>query len=319
MPRFAGRSLRQGATVGAVNGAAVILVAGGSGRLGTLIVRGLLARGLRVRVLTRDRKRSAHLEDTRVEIVEGDVRDRDSLDAATMGVDIVVSAIHGFGEIGNVSPASVDRDGNRNLVEAAVAANAAVVLLSIVGASAEHPIELFRMKHAAEEHLLASGAPWTIVRATAFAEFWLDLLDQTAGASGRPVVFGRGDNPINFVSVSDVAALVERAVVDPSARGGIFEIGGPQNMSFNVLAAELQRASGRTAPPRHVPRTILRVLSGVLGPLQPNRARQMRAAIAMDTIDLTFAPPDLHRMFPEVPVTSLADILTRRQAIAVER
>jgi len=290
----------------------VILVAGGSGRLGTLIVRRLAVRGLGVRVLTRDRRRTAHLEDRRVEVVEGDVRDGGSLGAALAGVDTVVSAIHGFGDVGNVSPASVDRDGNRNLVDAAASANAAVVLMSIVGASAAHPIELFRMKHAAEEHLRASGAPWTIVRATAFAEFWLDLLDQTAGASGRPVVFGRGINPINFVSVSDVAALAERAVVDLSTRGATFEIGGPQNVSFNGLAAALQSASGRTAPPRHVPRLILRLLAAVLGPIQPNRARQMRAAVAMDTIDLALAPTDLQRRFPELPVTSLADILSRR-------
>jgi len=290
----------------------VILVAGGSGRLGTLIVRRLAARSLCVRVVTRDRKRTAHLEPAGVEVIEGDVRDRTSLDGAMVGVSTVVSAIHGFGDIGNVSPASVDRDGNRNLVTAAAAAKATVVLMSIVGASAEHPIELFRMKYAAEEHLRASGTPWTIVRATAFAEFWLDLLDQTAGGSGRPVIFGRGTNPINFVSVSDVAALVERVVVDPSARGATFQVGGPKNVSFNELAESLQCASGRTAPPRHIPRSMLRLLAAVLGPVRPNRARQMRAAIAMDTMDLTFAPTDLHRRFPELPVTSLADILTHR-------
>jgi len=51
----------------------------------------------------------------------------------------------------------------------------------------------------------------------------------------------------------------------------------------------------------------------VLGPVQPNRARQIRVAIAMDTIDLTFAPTDLHRRFPDLPATSLADILAHRQ------
>ena len=293
----------------------MILVAGGSGRLGTLIVRRLAARGLGVRVLTRDRSRTAHIEGSAVEVMEGDVRDDSCMGPAMAGVETVVSAIHGFGDIGNVSPASVDRDGNRRLIDAAVAANAAVVLMSIVGASAEHPIELFRMKHAAEEHLRASGTPWTIVRATAFAEFWLDLLDRTSGASGRPVIFGRGTNHINFVSVSDVAAIAERAVVDPSARGATFEIGGPEDVSFNELAARLQQAAGRTAPARHVPRAMLRLLAAALGPIQPNRARQMRAAIAMDTIDLTFAPTDLHGRFPELPVTSLADILASRSTM----
>ena len=126
----------------------MILLAGGSGRLGTLIVRRLEARGLAVRVLTRDRRRTAHFEHSQVEVVEGDVRDGRTLGAAMVGVSTVVSAIHGFGDIGDVSPASVDRDGNRRLIDAAAAANAGVVLMSIVGASATHPIELFRMKHA---------------------------------------------------------------------------------------------------------------------------------------------------------------------------
>lgn len=297
----------------------MILVAGGSGRLGTLIVRRLRARGLAVRVLTRDRSRTTHLADSQIEVIEGDVREASSLGAAMVGVHTVVSAIHGFGDIGHVSPASVDRDGNRHLIDAAATAQAAVVLMSIVGASAEHPMELFRMKHAAEEHLRASSAPWTIVRATAFAELWLDLLDHTAGASGRPVIFGRGANPINFVSVTDVAALVERAVVDSSARGATFAIGGPQNLSFNELAAGLQQASGRTASPRHVPRTMLHLLAAVLGPVQPNRARQIRAAIAMDTIKLTFTPTDLHRRFPDLPVTPLADILMQRKVASHPR
>jgi hypothetical protein len=57
---------------------------------------------------------------------------------------------------------------------------------------------------------------------------------------------------------------------------------------------------------------MLRLLAVVLQPVQPNRARQIRAAIAMDTIDLTWAPTDLPRRFPELPVTSLSDILARR-------
>ena len=290
----------------------MILLAGGTGRLGTLIVSRLQARGLAVRVLTRDRRRTAHFQNSPVEIVEGDVRDGRTLDAAMVGIRTVVSAIHGFGDIGHVSPASVDRDGNCRLIDAAAAANAGIVLMSIVGAAAEHPIELFRMKHAAEVYLRKSGTSWTIVRATAFAEFWLDLLDQTAASSGRPVIFGRGVNPINFVSVSDVAALVERVLVDPSTRGTTIEIGGPENLSFNQLAEALQRASKRAPAVRHVPTAILRLLAAGLRPFHPSRARQIRAAIAMDTIDLTFIATDLRRSFPELPISSLADILTRR-------
>src|ERR1700730_5885231 len=76
------------------------------------------------------------------------------------------------------------RDGNRHLAEAAARAGAAMILMSVVGASSESPMELFRMKEAAEKHLRASGAPWTIVRSTAFLETWIDLMAQTADHPG---------------------------------------------------------------------------------------------------------------------------------------
>ena len=70
----------------------------------------------------------------------------------------------------------------------------------------------------------------------------------------RAPVFGRGDNPINFVSVNDVAAVVERAVLDPAFRGQIIEVGGPDNLTFNELAALLQELRGGARKVRHVPR-----------------------------------------------------------------
>lgn len=73
--------------------------------------------------------------------------------------------------------------------------------------------------------------PATIVRATAFVELWIDLLTSTTGRSGRPLVFGRGRNPINFVSVRDVAALVERVVTDQDPPGRTLEIGGPDTLT----------------------------------------------------------------------------------------
>ncbi len=215
----------------------MILVAGGSGRLGTLVVKRLADRGLDVRVLTRDPSRARHLGDAAIDIVQGDVRDAASLERAVEGVTVVVSAVQGFAGPGRVTPASVDRDGNANLVNAAAGARADVVLVSTVGAAEDHPMELFRAKYDAEMHLRASAVGWTIVRSTAFVELWAEIMR-------KPIVFGRGTNPINFVSVDDVAAVVERAVVDPSLRGQVLEVGGPQNMTFNELAAAPRGGSG---------------------------------------------------------------------------
>ena len=249
-----------------------VLVAGGTGRLGALVVRRLADEGVVVRVLTRDRSRAAGLQEVGVEVVEGDVRRPDTLAAAVQDVDVVVSAVHGFVGKGGVSPRSVDRDGNAHLVAAAGKAGAAVVLMSVVGASARSPMELFRCKHAAEQGLRASGVEWTIVRSAAFLELWAELV-------GKGLVFGAGQNPINFVSVHDVADEVTRAVLDAGSRGKVVEVLGPACLTFNQLAADLRARHGEPRRVHHVPRWVLRILA----PL----GRQPRAALVMDTTDMT--------------------------------
>jgi NADH dehydrogenase len=286
----------------------MILVAGGSGRLGSLLVQRLVAGGATVRVLSRTRARAAHLDATLVEIVDGDVRVPSDAQRAVAGANVVVSAVHGFSGPGDVSPASVDRDGNRHLVDAAARAGATVILMSVVGASAESPMELFRMKDAAERYLRASGTQWTIVRSTAFLETWIDLIADTTDRAGRVVVFGRGQNPINFISVHDVAAVVDRVIGDQQARGHTIEIGGPENLTLTRLATAIQ-AAGPTVAPRHVPRAALKAMSVLLRPFWPERARQGAAALALDTMDLRFDPLAIGARYPDVSLSSTSELL----------
>jgi uncharacterized protein YbjT (DUF2867 family) len=294
----------------------VILIAGGTGRLGTVLVTRLAGRGLAVRVLTRTPARAAHLGALGIEVATGDVRDPASLQAAVRGSDVVVSAIQGFTGPRGTSPATIDFQGNINLIDAARAAGAQVVLMSVVGAAADSPMELFRMKHAAEQHLLAGDGRWTIVRATAFLDLWVDVLASTAARSGRPAVFGRGDNPINFVSVIDVASVVEQAVTDPATRGRVLEIGGPDNLTFNQLAAAIQQAAGRTAAPRHVPRLALELMARSVGYVRPELGRQVRAALVMDQADFSFDATATRKAYPGISCTPLSTCLSDRAATA---
>jgi NADH dehydrogenase len=290
----------------------MILLAGGTGRLGSVLAGRLAGRGLAVRVLTRDPVRAAHLAAQGAEVATGDVRDCASLAPAVRGADVVVSAIQGLTGPRGVNPATIDYQGNINLIDAARAVGAQFVLTSVAGAAADSPMELFRMKHAAEEHLQASGVRWTIVRATAFFELWIDVLSQTAARSGRPVVFGRGDNPINFVSVTDVAALAEQAVTDPATRGRILQIGGPENLTFNQLAAAIQAAAGRTSAPRHVPPLVLQLMAQTAGRLKPALSRQARAALLMDRIRLDHDAGAARQTYPDIPFTPLGMCLGPR-------
>jgi uncharacterized protein YbjT (DUF2867 family) len=69
---------------------------------------------------------------------------------------------------------------------------------------------------------------------------------RTATRSTRPLVFGRGGNPIQFASISDVATILESTLTDPTTRGSVIEVDGP-SMTFDQLAASLAPELGAAA------------------------------------------------------------------------
>jgi uncharacterized protein YbjT (DUF2867 family) len=290
----------------------MILVAGGTGRLGTKVVKLVRQRGLEVRVLTRDRTRAAHLVDVGVEIVEGDVGDPAAVQLAVDGTHTVVSAIHGFAGTKNASPATVDRDGNSNLIQAARKAGVEhVVLVSVQDASPDHPMSLMRMKYAAEEELKASGVAWTIIRPAAYMELWCELLGRPLLEKGKTLVFGRGRNPINWVSASDVARFVEAAIVDPALRGRTIEVGGPENLSVTEFLDVFRSGTASNGKVSHVPLAGMRFGAMVMKLMDPTMARTIQGAVVMDTRQQSFDASATRRSFPSIPVTSLAEVVRR--------
>lgn len=281
----------------------MIVVVGGTGRLGAHLLSRLAARGEPLRVLSRrppPPERTAALAGA--EHVAGDVRDPGAVARAIAGARVVVSAMHGFGEDRGVDPRSVDLEGNRTLIDAATRAGTEqLVLLSIRDATATHPLELFRMKHAAEALLTQSRLAWTILRPGAFLELWLWFLCERLAASNEARIFGRGDNPINFISVEDVAWMVERAIFDPALRGARIDLGGPDNLSFRELVQRFCRATGATRDIKRVPRALIRTLYPPMRLFNPTVARHMKAAIVMDSADMTYDAAPLQRRFPELP------------------
>ncbi len=291
----------------------MILVAGGTGTLGRSLIPLLAAHGEPVRILTRGGRDGHDQAAPGVEVMIGDVRDADAVRRAMDGVRTVVSAINGFGGVGALGVQAIDRDGNANLIEAAEAAGVEqFVLVSIQQASLDHPIELFRMKAEAERRLKATGLSWTIIRPTAYQETWLEIVGRPLVATGRTRVFGRGRNPVNFVSAGDVARFVELAVVDPALRGATIDVSGPENLTFDGFVGVVRGASGATGPVSHLPRAMLRVLSVALRPFKPVIAGQIAAALVMDTRDMTADTGERTGRFAAIRATPLSEVAARQ-------
>ncbi|MEO6398426.1 MAG: SDR family oxidoreductase [Tepidiformaceae bacterium] len=292
----------------------MILVVGGTGTLGKRLTELLAGDGHAVRVLSR-RPAAAGPASTKVEYVGGDVRDRAAVSRAMEGVTTVVSAMHGFLGTGHAGPRGIDAEGNAILVEAAVAAGVQhFVLVSVQGASATNDLELSRMKYVAEQNLQASALSWTVVRPTAFMETWAQIVGEPLVRKGKALIFGRGVNPINFVSATDVARLIELAIGDPAMRGEVIEFGGPENLTFVQLATIVANVTGKETSMRHIPLPVMRAAALILRPIKPAIARQIRAGVVMDTLPLAFDARPSRLRFPRIPETSFEDVVRREFA-----
>jgi NADH dehydrogenase len=230
--------------------------------------------------------------------------------AAVEGCTCVVSAVHGFAGPGSTSPEAVDRAGNQNLITAASAAGVSrFVLVSVAGAAPDHPMSLHRMKFAAEQQLQDAPMLGVIVRPTAFLQTWLAVIGSKLAGGGPALVLGPGRNPINFVAAEDVAAFVCLAVRSDPRIGEAITVGGPQNLSFTDIAQRLVADAGRTGAIKHVPLGALKLMAVLARPVRPGFARQARAAVVMNTTDLSFDPLPLRERFPDIPALSIDDVL----------
>lgn len=289
----------------------MILVAGGTGTLGVPLVRALAARTESVRVLTRDPRHADTLRASGIEAVTGDVRDPATLTRACTGCTSVVSAIHGFTGGRGSNPATIDRDANIALIRGCRDAQAEhMTLISVYGAAPSHAMSLHRMKFAAEQALAASGLPWTIVRPTPFLETWIDLIGAEISTRGRALVFGPGENPINFVSARDVADVTARAVGDERMHGQILDVTGPEDLTFNQIATRLTVAAGIPANTRHVPLAAMRAMSLLTRRVAPTLARQTQAAVVMNTTDMT-----AHHDRGHVGPTTIDELIRARMSL----
>jgi uncharacterized protein YbjT (DUF2867 family) len=206
-----------------------IAVIGASGLIGTKVVELLTAAGHQVVAASRS---------TGADVLTGE-----GLAAALTGAEVLVDVTN--------SPSFADADvlaffttATANLVAAARAAGVEhYVALSIVGIDDLPQSGYLRAKVAQEKLIVASGLPYSIVRATQFQEFAEAITASlTVGAEVRVP-----DARIQPIAADDVAEKLAQ-VATAAPRNAIENIGGPDKITFAELARAVLAEQGDTKP-----------------------------------------------------------------------
>jgi NADH dehydrogenase len=292
-----------------------VLLVGASGNLGRATIPRLAEAGWHVRAMSRRPEALADVAGERVTPVRGDLLDPESLRAACDGADAVVAGAHAaLGNRGKNRPATVDRDGNRALVEAAKAAGVRrYVQVSARGVSLDHPIDFFRYKAQAEGFVRDSGLPYVILQPGAFMETWAEFAGKPILEKGKAILLGNTTKPMNYVSVRDVARFVEIALRDDSLLGTDLPIGGPENLTVEQVVEIFERAGNVSAKRIRPALPLLHAVRFIARPLLPAVHRMLTMATLPPSAHDEFDPAPLLERWP-MTLTRLEDIAKERAA-----
>ena len=292
----------------------MILIVTANSTLGSAVARRLLAQGHPVRGLVRSPEKGEALRELGAEIVIGDLRDPTSLARACQGAEQVLAAAHSILGRGPEASRFVDLQGHKDLINAAKAAGVQhFVYTSIYPAHGVFDaVPFFHIKQEVEHYLQASGLPNTIIRPTAFMEAHAEqFIGKPILETGKVSLFGRGDNPRNFVAADDVAQIVVMVLTDPALQGQVIEVGGLENHSNMDVVRLYEQQASRSAKVSHMPLPVLQVLYRLLRPFHPGLSQIMQAGIVIDTSDQTFDPSAMLARYP-VELTRLEDFVRSR-------
>jgi uncharacterized protein YbjT (DUF2867 family) len=218
----------------------LILVTGATGKQGGAAARHLRERGFPIRVLTRDpdqpeaRAYIGHGAD----VARGNLEDPASLTRALEGVYGVFSV-----QKLNTDVQAEIREGT-NLADAAMRSRVSHFVYNSVGAADQNTgIPHFDSKFEIEQHIRASGLPYTILRPVFFMENWLGLrahIEQ--GTLALPL---SPETRLQMIAVDDIGAFVATAFEHPGRwQGRAADIAGDE-LSMTGLAKALGRVTGR--------------------------------------------------------------------------
>ena len=290
------------------------LVIGATGVLGGEICRQLRQAGKPVRALTRataDPVKVEQLKRSGATLVQGDLKDRASLDAACRGVaTVITTASTTFSRQAGDSIQTVDLEGQVRLVDAAKAAGVS----RFVYVSYSHQINvdcpLTTAKRSVEAHLQQSGMTFTILAPSVFMEVWLSPALGFDPANAQARVYGSGRNAISWISLGDVARFAVLSVDPPSARSATIELGGPAALSPLEVVRIFEQVGGRAFRVEHVDEKTLRdQRAAATDPLQQTFAALMLAYAQGDAIEMT----QTLRTFP-LKLVSVSDYARRTLA-----
>jgi NADH dehydrogenase len=258
----------------------LVTVFGGSGFVGRHAVRALAKAGYRIRAASRRPDLAGHLQPMgavgQIMPVQANLRYPDSVARAVEGADAVINAVGILAPGGAQTFDAVHAAGARAIAKAARLAGAKhVIHVSAIGADAKSPSQYARTKAAGEGAMLDEFPAAVILRPSIVFgpedEFFNRFAAMATVSPFLPLI-GGGRTRFQPVYVGDLATAIAQSVAGGAKPGTIYEIGGPEVLTFRELLDRTLRYCGRNRAYLPLPLWAAKLQAIMTSPL-PNSIR----------------------------------------------
>ncbi len=252
----------------------LVVVFGGSGFVGRHVVRALAKRGYRIRVGCRRPDLAGHLQPLgnvgQIQPVQANLRVRWSVDQAVIGADHVINLVGILHESGRQKFRTVHEFGARAIAEAARSVGAGMTHVSAIGADVNSQSAYARTKALGEKAVLETIKDAVILRPSINfgpEDGFFNRFAAMARYSPALPLIGGGGTQFQPVYVGDVAEAVARSVDGAVEGGKVYELGGPNVLTFKECMQELLTVIDRKRLLVPVPWWIAEIQASILGVL----------------------------------------------------
>jgi NADH dehydrogenase len=231
-----------------------VFLTGSSGFVGRGILEKLAAAGHETVCLVRPGSEPKLRPDPawqdRVRLHPGDLFDLASLERGMAGCDAVIHLVGIIREQPGrgITFSRIHLTGTEHVL--AIAKKTGIgrfIQMSALGARPGATSPYHQTKYAAERLVQDSGIPYTIFRPSVIFGPGDEFVNMLAGLVRLPItpVIGSGSYQLQPVSRQTVADVFTEALVNPQAVNQIFEVGGPERLSYEQILDSIGKALGK--------------------------------------------------------------------------
>lgn len=255
-------------------------VFGGPGFVGRHAIRALAKAGWRVRAASRRPDLAGHLQPMgavgQIQPVQANLRYPASVRAAVEGASVVINAVGILAPSGKQSFAAIHGEGARVVAKAAREAGVKrFIHVSAIGADRKSAARYARTKGEGEAAVLEEFPDAIILRPSIVfgpEDGFFNRFAAMARISPFLPLIGGGRTKFQPVFVGDVAAAIAAAAEGAGKPGTIYELGGPEVLSFKELLERTQEYADRDRVYLSLPFWLAKLQAALTWPL-PNSMR----------------------------------------------